>query len=101
MVEATNNRLDVKLSIDLAAQRKSPIVKRVAASDFATLTTQAQALSAKHGVDAGNCPLRYYDGESWVIVEDDDDLKLAFAIAMSDTKKLTFTVKPAGQPAPK
>ena len=41
MVQANNTNLDVKLSIDLAAQRKSPIVKRVAASDFATLTAQA------------------------------------------------------------
>lgn len=93
MVQA-NQQVDVKLSIDMAAQRKSPIVKRVLASDFATLTAQAKTLAAKHGIDAGNTPLRYFDGENWVIVEDDDDLKLAFAIAMSSTKKLTFSIKP-------
>lgn len=100
MVQANNSQqIDVKLSLDLAAQRKSPIVKRVLAQDFASLTAMGQKMAEKHGVDVTNCPLRYFDGESWVIVEDDDDLKLAFAIAMSDTKKLTLAIKPVDQVA--
>ena len=37
--------------------------------------------------------MKYYDGESWVIVEDNDDLELAFAIAQSGNMKLTFSIK--------
>lgn len=47
-----------------------------------------------------DCNLRYFDGESWVIVEDDDDLQLAFAIALSDTNKLTFSIKPSAEAPP-
>lgn len=58
-------------------------------------------MAAKHNVEVGNCPLRYFDGDNWVIVEDDDDLKLAFALAMSDSKKITFSVKPVNSPVSK
>ena len=39
MVEATNphKNLDVKLSLDLASSGKSPVVKRVLATDYKTL----------------------------------------------------------------
>jgi len=37
MVEVSKMNLDVKLSLDLSAQNKSPVVKRVLASDYATL----------------------------------------------------------------
>lgn len=95
MVEANNKNLDVKLSLDLSAQGKSPVVKRVLASDYATLMAQANKLAASKGVSETDCALRYYDGDNWVIVEDDEDLQLAFAIALSDTKKLLFSIKPA------
>lgn len=89
------SNLDVKLSLDLSAQNKSPVVKRVLASDYATLLSQAKALGAKHGVREEDCQLRYYDGDNWVIVEDNQDLELAFAIATSSTSKLIFTIKPS------
>ena len=104
MVEAQKNtQVDIKISLDLSAQGKSPIVKRVLASNFTTLTAQAKKLCKQHGVPDSDCQLRYYDGDSWVICEDDDDLQLAVAIAMSDKGKLTFTIKPSVQapvPAP-
>lgn len=100
MVEATNpnNKLDVKISLDLSSKGMSPIVKRVLASDFNTLTAQAVTLAGKHGVPASDVRLRYYDGDAWVIVEDNDDLDLAFAIAMSDGKKISFSIKPTSAP---
>ena len=55
MVQASNAHLDVKLSLDLSAQNKSPVVKRVLASDYATLLNQAKALGAKHGVREEDC----------------------------------------------
>jgi hypothetical protein len=70
MVQATQTNLDVKLSLDLSAQNKSPVVKRVLASDYATLLNQAKALGTKHGVSEEDCQLRYHDGDNWVIVED-------------------------------
>ena len=99
MVEATmnsnpNSKLDVKLCLDMSAQRMSPIVKRVMATDFDTLTAQAKKLASKHGVNENECQLRYHDGDNWVIVEDDQDLELAFAIATSTNMKLTFNIKP-------
>ena len=95
MVQANENKLDIKLSLDLSAQNKSPVVKRVLASDYATLLSQAKALGAKHGVREEECLLRYHDGDNWVIVEDESDLELAFAIATSTTSKLIFSIKPA------
>ena len=96
MVEATNPNkgVDVKLSLDLSAQRKSPVVKRVVATNFETLMVQATKLAAKHDISESEVSLRYYDGDSWVIVEDNDDLELAYAIALSNTSKLTFSIKP-------
>lgn len=55
MVQASKNNLDVKLSLDLSAQNKSPVVKRVLASDYTTLLNQAKALGAKHGVREEDC----------------------------------------------
>ena len=55
MVEATNAKLDVKLSLDLCAQNKSPVVKRVLASDYTTLVNQAKALGTKHGISEADC----------------------------------------------
>ena len=95
MVQAKQTTLDVKLSLDLSAQNKSPVVKRVLASDYATLLTQAKTLGAKHGVREEDCQLRYHDGDNWIIVEDTQDLELAFAIATSSTNKLIFCIKPS------
>jgi len=75
MVEATKpniKNLDVKLSLDVSSQGKSPVVKRVLATDYDTLMAQAKTLAGKHGISG--CNLRYYDGDNWVIVEDNDDL---------------------------
>jgi len=99
MVEANNSNgdfkkgLDIKLSLDLSKQGKSPVVKRVLPSDFDTLLNQAKKLAGRHGLSEEGCQLKYYDGESFVIVEDNDDLELAFAIAQTSSMKLTFTIK--------
>ena len=95
MVQGSNAHLDVKLSLDLSAQNKSPVVKRVLASDYMTLMNQAKALGAKHGVSEEDCQLRYHDGDNWVIVEDTQDLELAFAIGLSTSNKLIFSIKPS------
>ena len=62
------------------------------ATDFATLTNQATTLAAKHGISEDEVKLRYFDGDSWVIVEDDQDLELAFTIARSGTKKILLCI---------
>ena len=96
MVEATNpqKNLDVKLSLDLSAKGMSPIVKRVIATNYETLMGQATKLASRHNISESDVSLRYHDGDSWVIVEDNDDLELAFAIALSNSSKLTFSIKP-------
>jgi len=70
MVQANNN-LDVKISLDMTAYNRSPVVKRVLASNYATLMTQTTTLAKKHSVESSALVLKYYDGDSWVIVEDD------------------------------
>lgn len=52
MVEANNQNLDVKLSLDVSAQGKSPVVKRVMASNFEQLLTTAKNLATKNGVNS-------------------------------------------------
>lgn len=99
MVQANNN-LDVKISLDMTAYNRSPVVKRVLASNYATLMTQTTTLAKKHGVESSALVLKYYDGDSWVIVEDDQDLELAFAIATSNDSKLMFTCKAPAASAP-
>ena len=93
MVEANNQNLDVKLSLDVAAQGKSPVVKRVMASNFEQLLTTAKNLATKNGVNPEQINLRYHDGDNWVVVEDDDDVQLAFTLARSSNGKviLDFT----------
>merc|ERR1719242_2421107 len=93
-----NSQLDVKLCLDLSAKQMSPVVKRVRATDYATLMAQAAKLAAKYNLSEEGCQLRYHDGDNWVIVEDDQDLELAFAIATSTNMKLQFNVRPAGKP---
>ena len=36
--------------------------------------------------------MRYNDGENWVIVEDEQDLELAYACASRSDNKITFTI---------
>ena len=93
MVEANNQNLDVKLSLDVAAQGKSPVVKRVMPSNFDTLLTTAKNLATKNGVNPEEINLRYHDGDNWVVVEDDDDVQLAFTLARSSNGKVIFTIK--------
>ena len=93
MVEANNQNLDVKLSLDVAAQGKSPVVKRVMASNFEQLLTTAKNLATKNGVNSESINLRYHDGDNWVVVEDDDDVQLAFSLALSSNGKVIFTIK--------
>ena len=84
MVEASSDfkkGLDIKLSLDLTAQGKSPVIKRVLASDYDTLMSQSKKLAVRHGLSEAECQIKYFDGDSMVVVEDNDDLDLAFAIA--------------------
>ncbi len=103
MVEANANfkkGLDIKLSLDLSAQRKSPVVKRVQPSDYDTLLSVAKKMASKHGLSEEGCKLKYNDGESFVVVEDDDDLEMAYAIAQSGSMKLMFLIKHPDASAP-
>ena len=93
MVEATNQSQDVKLSLDLTAQGKSPIFKRVQASDYQTLITAANKLAAKHEISPEEIKLKYHDGDNWVVVEDDNDVQMAFSIANNTNVKLIFAIR--------
>jgi hypothetical protein len=85
--------LDVKLTLDLVAQGKSPIVKRVIATNYENLLNHAKKLAAKHEVNPEEINLRYHDGDNWVVVEDNDDVQLAFTLARSSNGKVIFTIK--------
>lgn len=85
--------MDVKLSLDLASQGKSPIVKRVIATNYENLINHAKKLAAKHEVNPEEINLRYHDGDNWVVVEDDDDVQLAFTLARSSNGKVIFNIK--------
>ena len=63
------------------------------ASNFDTLLTTAKNLATKNGVNPNDINLRYHDGDNWVVVEDDDDVQLAFTLARSSNGKVLFTIK--------
>jgi len=44
-------------------------------------------------VNPNEINLRYHDGDNWVVVEDDDDVQLAFSLALSSNGKVIFTIK--------
>ena len=94
MVETQQNNqvLDVKISLDRSVNNKYPIFKRVAATDFATLTNHATALAAEHSISEDDVKLRYFDGENWVIVEDDQDLQLALTNGRNGKKLVHFCI---------
>ena len=93
MVEATITSHDVKLSLDLTAQGKSPIFKRVQASDYQTLITAAHKLATKHAISPQEIKLKYHDGDNWVVVEDENDVQMAFACAQRNNVKLIFAIR--------
>jgi hypothetical protein len=77
---------------------RTPVAKRLPAKvDFDGLMAKAKALAAKHGMlDDQDPVISYKDDEEWanLEVEDNDDLELALAKAMtSEQKNLTFFVK--------
>ena len=92
MVQANRSNLEVQLSVDLSAQNKDSVTKRVSASDFATILGEAKAYGAANGMKYKHCHMRYNDGENWVIVEDEQDLELAYAVASRSDNKITFTI---------
>merc|ERR1712061_792286 len=46
-----------------------------------------------NGVNSESINLRYHDGDNWVVVEDDDDVQLAFTLARSSNGKVIFAIK--------
>ena len=93
MVEATNNSYDVKISLDLSHQGKSPIYKKILASDYQSLITAANKLATKHEISPAEIKLKYHDGDNWVVVEDDNDVQMAFALANRNNVKLIFAIR--------
>jgi hypothetical protein len=63
------------------------------ASNFEQLLTTAKNLASKNGVNSEQINLRYHDGDNWVVVEDDDDVQLAFTLARSSNGKVIFSIK--------
>ena len=77
---------------------RTPIAKRVPAKmDYESLISKAKALAAKHQMlDEKDPVITYKDEDEWanLEVEDDDDLELAIAKAMSsEAKSITFFIK--------
>ena len=93
MVEATNTSYDVKISLDLSHQGKSPIFKKILAADFQTLITAANKLATKHEISPEEIKLKYHDGDNWVVVEDENDVQMAFAMANRNNAKLIFAIR--------
>ena len=84
-----------------------PTVKRVQApSSYGQLKQQALAFAAKHGIKSEISQIKYqeYPGsETYVTVEDDDDLELGMAMVMSaddpSARSITFVVKFSKKPS--
>ena len=69
------------------------------AFDFAKLYREARTFGAAHGIQKKFCQMCYYDGESWVIVEEENDLQLAYAFAARSENSIIFSiVSKKGQP---
>lgn len=70
---------------------RTPIAKRIPAKmDFEGLISKAKALASKHNMlDEKDPVITYKDEEDWanLEVEDDDDLELAIAKALSSEAK--------------
>lgn len=98
MVEVSNQNSDLKLKLCLDMGKKNKNMnKRVnSTADYATLLSQAKALCAQNAISEEGCKLRYSDGDSWVIIEDDQDLQFAITSAAA-TKKLAIKIRTAAQ----
>ena len=92
MVQANRQNIAVQLSVDLSALNKESVSKSVPVSNFASILGEAKSYGAANGLKYKHCQMRYNDGENWVIVEDEQDLELAYACASRSDNKITFTV---------
>ena len=86
-MQAISNKLDIKLKLIVPGNR-TPVAKRLPAKlDFTKLVTKAKELAAKHRMLADNEePVISYkdeDDRTNLEVEDEDDLELAIAKALS------------------
>jgi hypothetical protein len=88
----------VKLKLHVPGNT-TPIAKRIPATNlnFASLIKKATQLAEKHNMHDGKAPvITYKDSEDWsnVEIEDDDDLELALAKAIStNPPAITFFIK--------
>ena len=92
MVQANRSNIQVQLSVDLSALNKESVSKPTEATNFATILGEAKTFGAANGLKYKHCQMRYNDGENWVIVEDEQDLELAYACASRSDNKITFTI---------
>ena len=98
MVEAKPSRnLLIKLQLtEQVGMGKKPVCKRVKESDYASLMTVATKLAAKRNMEPEG--LRYDDGHDWVMIEDDEDLELAYDFATTKCTEQTASIIPAQKP---
>ena len=91
---APQENLLVKLKLK---NKREKIHKAVKKGDYASLMVEATNIAASYGLEAKQ-GLEYYDGSSWVLVENDQDLAFAFEFASIHAKSKTRSVRPARTP---
>ena len=85
--------LQVKLSLDY---NNNTVIKRIPnVQTYNDLLKQAQAVCSKAGVDPSvKIHLKYFDADNERVgVEDDSDLQLAYASALSSDKRVKFQIE--------
>lgn len=85
--------LQVKLSLDY---NNNTVIKRIPnVQTYNDLLKQAQAVCSKAGVDPSvKIHLKYFDADNETVrVEDDSDLQLAYASALSSDKRVKFQIE--------
>ena len=75
-------RSDVTAKLSLYGPHK-PVWKEIATTDFETMMNEAKQIAEPAQVEY----LQYHDGDSWVIVEEQQDLDAAFNFAIARREK--------------
>lgn len=85
--------LDVRIQLQHAGET---FLKRVPAPvTYEKLSAVVTQLLAKNGLPTEGFRVRYLDVDAlWVVVEDDSDLEIAYTLALSSDKKVTFVIQP-------
>jgi len=81
---STNNVLDVKIELAIDGKDQKVLKRILKPNDYESLKQQVGAMSAKAGFPEATFTINYLDADNEpVVVEDNDDLQMAYVIAES------------------